>query len=118
MIPKAIGPYASHRVVNGLVFTSGQLPLDPVSNKIVSDDVVIQTRQSLTNIDSIMKECGGSMNDIIKTTVLLSDINDFTKVNEEYAKFFKDPFPSRMAYEVAALPMGAKVEIEVIAFIK
>lgn len=113
--PKAIGPYSAYREIGNLIFISGQLPLDPKTMEFVSEDIQDQTRQSLENIKAILQELGLGMTAIVKTTVLLSDISDFSKMNEVYAQFFSDPYPARSAFAVRDLPKGAKIEIEVIA---
>lgn len=111
--PAAIGPYSQAIQISSLIFTSGQLPLDVDGQ--MADDVQEQTRQSLTNIKNILETAGSSMNKVIKTTVFLCDMNDFAKMNEIYASFFKVPFPARSAVQVARLPRDARVEIEAIA---
>jgi 2-iminobutanoate/2-iminopropanoate deaminase len=111
--PKAIGPYSQGVCVNGLVVTSGQLPVDPATGKIESDTIEGQTRQSLENVKAILEEGELSMENVIKTTVFLSDINDFATMNQVYAEYFPNDCPARSCFEVGALPMGAKVEIEV-----
>ena len=113
--PGAIGPYSQAVRVNNLVFVSGQLPIDPATGAFPSDDIRDQTRQSLENIKAILEAEGYEMTRIAKTTVLLADIADFTAMNEVYAEYFSDPYPARAAFQVAALPKGAKVEIEAIA---
>ena len=113
--PGAIGPYSQAIRVNNLVFVSGQLPIDPETGAFPSDDVKDQTRQSLENIKAILEAAGYEMSQIAKTTVLLADIADFAAMNEVYAEYFSDPCPARAAFQVAALPKGAKVEIEAIA---
>ena len=113
--PGAIGPYSQAIRVNNLVFVSGQLPIDPKTGAFPSDDIKDQTRQSLENIKTILEAAGYEMSQIAKTTVLLADIADFAAMNEVYAEYFSDPCPARAAFQVAALPKGAKVEIEAIA---
>ena len=113
--PAAIGPYSQAIRVNNLVFVSGQLPIDPETGAFPSDDIKDQTRQSLENIKAILEAAGYEMSQIAKTTVLLADIADFAAMNEVYAEYFSDPCPARAAFQVAALPKGAKVEIEAIA---
>lgn len=116
--PKAIGPYSLAIQSEGLIFTSGQLGIDPVSGELVSGGIEAQTRQALTNIDHILADSGSGMEYIIKTTVFLQDMNDFPKMNAVYAGFFsKDP-PARSTIQVAALPKGGLVEIETIAALK
>ncbi|MBS4462767.1 Rid family detoxifying hydrolase [Aerococcaceae bacterium zg-B36] len=113
--PKAVGPYSQGIAVDNLCFISGQLPINPTTGNM-SEDIIGQTEQSLLNIGAILESEGLSYDSIIKTTVLLTDINDFKSVNEVYETFFKSGmFPARTAYQVVALPMGAKIEIEVVA---
>ena len=112
--PKAIGPYSQAIETDGLVFTSGQLGLIPETGKL-AEGVEAQARQSLTNIKSVLSEAGLSMDNVVKTTVLLADMADFAKVNAIYAEFFTEgSYPARSAFQVAALPMGGLVEIETI----
>ncbi|ETC96016.1 endoribonuclease L-PSP [Campylobacter coli K7] len=113
--PKAIGPYSAYREANGLLFISGQLPINPASGEIESSDIKEQTKQSLKNIGAILEENGISYDKVIKTTCFLADINDFVAFNEIYAEFFKAPYPARSAFAVKDIPKGAKVEIEIIA---
>lgn len=113
--PKAIGPYSAYREANGLLFISGQLPINPASGEIESSDIKEQTKQSLKNIGAILEENGISYDKVIKTTCFLADINDFVAFNEIYAEFFKAPYPARSAFAVKDLPKKAKVEIEIIA---
>lgn len=113
--PAAIGPYSQAIEVNGFVYTSGQLPVDPSTGEFAPGDIKEQTHQSLTNIKSILEQAGTSMNNVIKTTVFLNDMNDFAAMNEVYAQFFQQPYPARSAVAVEKLPKGALVEIEVVA---
>lgn len=116
--PAAVGPYSQAIQTGSLLFISGQIPLDPATGKLVSEqegDVREQTRQVLTNLKHILKEAGADMKDVVKTTVLLADIRDFEAMNGVYAEFFTEPYPARAAFQVAALPKGAKVEIEAVA---
>ena len=113
--PKAIGPYSVWREAGELVFFSGQIPLDPNSGQLVSNDIKAQATQALKNVGGALNAAGLDYKDVVKTTVFLSDINDFGAVNEVYAEFFKQPYPARSAVGIAALPKGAQVEIEVIA---
>ena len=115
--PKALGPYSAGIAIEGLVFLSGQLGADTKEN-LVSEDVVGQTKKAFENMGVLLEVYGLTYDDIVKTTVLLSDMNDFAKVNEEYAKYFNEPFPARSCFEVAKLPKNAKVEIECIAIKK
>ena len=112
--PAAIGPYSQATAANGLVFVSGQLPADPETGAF-PDDVQGQTRQSLENVKSILEARGLTMQSILKTTVYLQHMSDFAAMNEIYASFFEGDYPARAAFEVAALPKGALVEIEAVA---
>jgi len=112
--PKAIGPYSQAIEANGFVFVSGQLPIN-MENGLIEGCVKCQTKMSLKNIKSILNECGLDMADIVKTTVLLSDMADFSKMNEVYETFFSNEYPARCCYAVKELPKGALVEIECIA---
>lgn len=114
--PEAIGPYSQAIGFEKLIFTSGQLPLNPKTGKIVSGGIEAQTKQSILNLQSILKEGGSDLSQVLKTTVLLSDMNDFDAMNKVYAEFFTGKFPARSAVQVAKLPMDAMVEIEVVAF--
>ena len=113
--PAAIGPYSQAILAGNTAYVSGQLPIDPKTGAFAGDDVKSQTRQSLTNISEILASAGMSMKDVVKTTVLLADIADFAAMNEVYAEFFSAPYPARAAFQVAALPKAAKVEIECVA---
>ncbi|MGE7667506.1 RidA family protein [Ureibacillus composti] len=112
--PAAIGPYAQAIVANGFLISSGQIPLT-AEGELVEGDIVAQTNQVFENIRAVLAEAGLSLNNVIKTTVFLKDMNDFAAMNEAYAKNFGDHKPSRSAVEVARLPKDVKVEIEVIA---
>ena len=113
--PAAIGPYSQGIQAGSTLFVSGQLPIDPATGAFAGQDIASQTRQSLTNIKNILAAAGASMNDVVKTTVMLKNIRDFAAMNAVYAEFFTEPFPARAAYQVAALPKDALVEIECIA---
>ena len=113
--PAAIGPYSQAIQVGNLVYTSGQIPIDPSTGAFVEGGIKEQTRQSLTNVKAILEEVGLSMNNVVKTTVFMSDMNDFAEMNSIYAEFFSEPYPARSAIAVKTLPKGALVEIEVIA---
>ncbi|MBR5930242.1 MAG: RidA family protein [Prevotella sp.] len=113
--PAAIGPYSQAIRVGNLVFTSGQIPIDPATGAFVEGGIKEQTRQSLSNVQAILEEAGLSMNHVVKTTVFLADMNDFADMNAVYAEFFSEPYPARSAVAVKTLPKGALVEIEVIA---
>ncbi|MDW2796825.1 RidA family protein [Clostridium boliviensis] len=114
--PAAIGPYSQGVRGGDYVFVSGQLPIDPATGTFAGADIAAQTRQSLTNIKAILESGGLTMENVVKTTVLLKDINDFAAMNEVYATFFQGECPARAAFGVAALPKDALVEIEAIAY--
>ncbi len=113
--PGAVGPYSQAIEANGFVFVSGQLPIDAATGKFADGGVKGQTHQALKNVGYILEEAGCSFKDVVKSTVYLTDINDFAAMNEVYAEYFPEPFPARVAYSVVALPKGAMVEIDVIA---
>ena len=113
--PAAIGPYSQAIQVGNLVYTSGQIPIDPATGAFVEGDIKEQTRQSLTNVKSILEEVGLTMNNVVKTTVFMADMGDFADMNSVYAEFFTEPYPARSAVAVKTLPKGSLVEIEVIA---
>ena len=116
--PAAIGPYSQAIKVGNTIYVSGQIPIDPERGVFAGEDIKTQTRQSLTNISHILEEAGASMADVVKTTVLLKDIEEFTAMNEVYGEFFEEPYPARAAFAAAALPKGARVEIEAVAVVK
>ena len=113
--PAAIGPYNQAIQVGNLVYTSGQIPIDPATGNFVEGGIKEQTRQSLLNVKAILEEAGLTMNDVIKTTVFMADMNDFSDMNAVYSEFFPEPYPARSAVAVKTLPKGALVEIEVVA---
>ncbi|MCR5481343.1 MAG: RidA family protein [Clostridia bacterium] len=116
--PAAIGPYSQANIIDNLVFTSGQLPIDIATGEMPAT-IEAQTEMSLKNVKVILEEAGSSMDKVIKTTVFLKDMNDFAAMNGVYAKFFKEgAFPSRSAFQVGRLPKDAMVEIEAVAYIK
>ena len=115
--PAAIGPYSQGVRSGNTVYVSGQLPINPETGEFAGDDIRTQTRQSLTNIREILAAAGADMSTVVKTTVLLQDIADFAAMNEVYAEFFSEPYPARAAFQAAAIPKGAKVEIEAVAVI-
>ncbi len=112
--PAAIGPYSQALTSGNIVFVSGQIPINPETGTM-ADTIEEQATQSLKNVKNILEAAGLTMNNVIKTSVFLADLNDFAKVNEIYAEFFTEPFPARSCVQVAAIPKGAKVEIECIA---
>ena len=113
--PKAIGPYSVATLVNHFVFTSGQIALDPESGAMVEGGIEAETRQALINLKNVIEAAGTTLENVMKTTVFLKDINDFAKMNAVYGEFFPENSPARSAIQVAALPKGALVEIEAIA---
>ena len=116
--PAAIGPYSQGIEASGrMIFVSGQIPINPATGNIEAETIEEQTRQSLTNIQHILEAAGAGMSDVVKTTVLLADIADFAAMNGVYAEFFMGDCPARAAFQVAAIPKGARVEIEAIAVV-
>lgn len=115
--PAAIGPYSQAIRVGNLLFTAGQIALDPATGSVVEGDIKVQTRQALQNVGAILAAAGTSFSNVVKTTVFLKNMADFAAMNEVYAEFFPAPFPARSAVEVASLPKDVKVEIEVVAFV-
>lgn len=116
--PAAIGPYSQGNIFGNLIFTSGQIPLDPETGAIAGTTIEEQTEQVFKNIKAILEEAGSSMQNVLKTTVFIKNMNDFAAMNAVYAKFFTEgSFPSRSAVEVARLPKDVLVEIETIAYI-
>ena len=113
--PAAIGPYSQAIQVGQMLFTSGQVPIDPETGAIVEGGIQEQARQSLNNIKAILNAAGTNMGAVVKTTVFLQDMNDFAAMNEVYAQFFQEPYPARSAVQVGRLPKDALVEIEAIA---
>ena len=113
--PAAIGPYSQAIQVGNLLYTSGQIPIDPATGNFVEGGIKEQTRQSLINVKAILEEAGLTMGNVVKTTVFMADMNDFADMNAVYAEFFAEPYPARSAVVVKTLPKGALVEIEVVA---
>ena len=113
--PAALGPYSVAVAFEKLVFVSGQLGIDPATNEVAGDDVEAQTRQALMNLAGILEDAGTSLDNVLKTTVFLRDMNDFAAMNAIYAEFFKENCPARSAVQVAKLPRGLAFEIEAIA---
>jgi len=116
--PQAIGPYSQAVKVNNIVYTSGQIPLDPQTMEIVSENIEEQTIQVLKNLEAVLEEAGSGIRNVIKTTLFIKDMNDFATVNTIYGEFFKDNKPARSCVEVARLPKDVKVEIEAIALVE
>jgi 2-iminobutanoate/2-iminopropanoate deaminase len=115
--PQAIGPYSQAIVANGFVFASGQIALDPVTGELNAGTIEDQTKQVLINLGAVLEAAGSSYDHVVKATVFLQDMNDFSRMNRVYAEFFKPPFPARAAVQVARLPRDVKVEIEAIAVV-
>ncbi|MET3616647.1 2-iminobutanoate/2-iminopropanoate deaminase [Peptoniphilus olsenii] len=113
--PAAVGPYSQAIEVNGLIFTSGQIPLVPETGELVTESIEKATERSLENVKAILENAGSSLEKAVKVNIFLADINDFGKVNEIYGKYFSDHKPARSCVEVANLPKGALIEIEAIA---
>lgn len=116
--PAAVGPYSQAMKAGDFVYVSGQLPMNPETGEMVTGSIKDQTRQSLENAKAILKEAGTSLENVVKTTVFLQNINDFADMNGVYSEFFTDHKPARAAVEVAKLPLGADVEIQMVAYLK
>jgi len=115
--PAALGPYSQAIKAGNTIYVSGQIPLIPETMEIISDDVQEQTKQSLENVKAVLEAAGATLNDVVKASVFIKDMNDFTKINEIYATYFTENKPARACVEVARLPKDVKVEIEVIAVV-
>ncbi len=113
--PKAIGPYSQAVEANGMLFISGQIPVNPATGEIVEADIKVQTKQVMDNIGAILKEAGYSFDDVIKSTCLLSDMGNFAGMNEVYGEYYRENPPARAAFAVKTLPLNVLVEIETIA---
>lgn len=113
--PQAIGPYSQAIEANGMIFTSGVIPIDPTNNTLVTGDIEIQTKQAISNLAALLEAAGTSIDNVVKTTVFIKDMNDFVKINEIYAEYFKENCPARSCVEVARLPKDVFIEIEAIA---
>ena len=116
--PAAIGPYSQAVLVNGMLFTSGVIPIDPETNTLVEGDVSVQARQAIGNLKNLIEASGSSMDKVVKTTVFIKDMNDFGKINDIYKDFFTSDFPARSCVEVARLPKDVLIEIEAIATVE
>ena len=112
--PAAIGPYSQAVRAGGLLFVSGQVPIDPETGELIRGDVTAQTHRALRSLDAIVRAGGATLDDVVKTTVYLADMNDFVAMNRAYATWFSDPAPARAAVEVARLPKDAQIEIDAI----
>ena len=113
--PAAVGPFSQAVKAGNMVFVSGQLPIDPATGAFAGDDIESQARQSLDNVAAVLKEAGYDMSDVVKTTVLLKNMDDFAVMNGIYAEYFSEPYPARAAFEVVRLPKDALIEVEAIA---
>lgn len=116
--PAAIGPYSQAVLVNGMLFTSGVIPIDPETNTLVEGDVTVQARQAIGNLKNLIEASGSSMDKVVKTTVFIKDMNDFGKINDIYKDFFTSDFPARSCVEVARLPKDVLIEIEAITTVE
>lgn len=113
--PSAIGPYSQAIEVNGMLFCSGQIPLNPETGKLVEGSIADQTARVMENLKAVVEKAGGNLSNIVKTTILLKNLEDFKTVNEIYGSYFSEPYPARATFEVARLPMDSNIEIEAIA---
>ncbi len=113
--PAAIGPYSQAVEVNGMVYTSGMIPINPTTGELVTGSVEAQTEQAISNLEALLAASGTSIEKAVKTTVFISDMNDFGKINEVYARHFKEPYPARSCVQVARLPKDVAIEIEAVA---
>lgn len=113
--PKAVGPYSQAVAVGNFLFAAGQIPLDPATGELVAGDITVQTERVLQNVEGVLRANGMTFAHVVKSTVFMVDLANFGAMNAVYAKYFSEPFPARSTIQVAALPKGAQVEIEVIA---
>lgn len=116
--PAAIGPYSQAVTVNGMLFTSGMIPIDPVTNTLVQGDVEVQARQAIGNLKNLVEASGSSMDKVVKTTVFINNMDDFGRINDVYKEFFTGDFPARSCVEVARLPKDVLIEIEAVAVVE
>lgn len=116
--PAAIGPYSQAVLVNGMLFTSGVIPIDPETNTLVQGDVEVQARQAIGNLKNLIEASGSAMDKVVKTAVFIKNMNDFGKINDIYKEFFTSDFPARSCVEVARLPKDVLIEIEAIAVVE
>lgn len=115
--PAAVGPYSQAVAISNLVYTAGQIPLDPQTGKMIDGEISAQTERALLNLQAVLQAAGSSLADVIKTTVFLQDMGEFGAMNAVYGRFFSENPPARSAVEVAALPLGARVEVEAVAIV-
>ena len=116
--PAAVGPYSQAVRVGDFVFTAGQIPLHPATGQMVEGGIEVQTRQALTNVGAVLEAAGTSLSNVVKTTVFMADMGEFKAMNSVYAEFFPAAPPARSAVQAAALPLGARIEIEAVAIVK
>ncbi len=116
--PKAIGPYSQAMIHDGIAYLSGQIPLDPATNQLVTGDIAIQTERVLENLKALLEACGSGLGSVLKTTVYLKDMGDFPKMNEIYGRYFSQNPPARATVEAARLPRDVAVEIDAIAVVE
>jgi len=116
--PAAVGPYSQGVKVGNLLFTAGQVPLDPATGKLVAGDIAAQTEQVMKNLQAVLAAAGTNFDNVVKSTVFLADINDFAAMNGVYGRYVGELPPARSAFQVAALPLGARVEIEMVALVE
>jgi 2-iminobutanoate/2-iminopropanoate deaminase len=117
LAPEAIGPYSQGVKAGGVIFTSGQIPLDPATGTVVAGDIRVQTEQVMQNLRAVLKASCADLTNVVKTTVFLSSMNDFSQFNEVYASFFTKPYPARSTVEVSRLPKDVLIEIEAVAVV-
>ena len=115
--PKAIGPYSQAVVHNGMAFLSGQIPLDPMTGELVESDITVQTTRVLENLKAVLEACGSGLDQVVKTTVFIQDMREFTKMNEVYAHYFSQNPPARSTVQAARLPRDVRIEIDAIAIV-
>ena len=113
--PKALGPYSQAIKANGMIYCSGQIPIDPAVNAVTAETIEDQTKQAITNLKNVLEKAGSSLSKVVKTTVFISDMNEFARLNVVYAELFGDTKPARSCVQVARLPKDVKIEIEAIA---
>ena len=113
--PAAIGPYSQEIEVNGMIYTSGMIPIDPSTGELVTGSVEAQAEQAISNLEALLAASGSSIEKVVKTVVFISNMDDFGKINEVYAKHFKEPYPARSCVQVARLPKDVAIEIEAVA---
>jgi 2-iminobutanoate/2-iminopropanoate deaminase len=115
--PAAAGPYSQAVRVGQMVYTAGQIPMDPTTGKVITGDISKQAEQALRNVQAVLEAAGASLDHVVKTTVFLQDMNDFGEMNEVYGRFFNQNPPARTTVEVAALPLGVRIEVEAVALV-